>query len=363
MIAAGIIILCFTFIQLMVALANLLFYQSYQNYNYQEDELVSVLIPARNEEINLPKLLTDLQNQAYQNIEAIVFDDQSTDNTSGIVKEYAATWNKIRYLTSNVLPDGWLGKNYACHSLSEQAKGKYYLFLDADVRIKENLIAESLGYIRYYKPGLMSVFPKQIMKSFGEKITVPNMNYILLSLLPLILVRKTKTPSVTAANGQFMFFRAECYRKIKPHFALRTSKVEDIEISRLFKRRGVKVACLTGSENITCRMYPGFREAVHGFSKNVVMFFGNSILLAIVFWLITSLGFVVVYISFQTHIFIGYIIALIMIRIMVSKVSRQPVFQNLVFAPLQQITLGIFIIKAIIIKFSKQYTWKQRNIS
>jgi glycosyltransferase involved in cell wall biosynthesis len=307
--------------------------------------------------------LTGLQNQDYKNIEIIVFNDQSTDNTANIVKGISENDKRIKLIDSAGLPDGWLGKNHACFSLAKHANGKFFLFLDADVQIANNIIQQTTQFSKKHKLGLLSIFPMQIMKSLGEEATVPNMNFILLSLLPLVLVRKLHFSSIAAANGQFMLFQSDVYRKFQPHEKMKTSKVEDIEIARYLKKSKIKVACLLGNKSITCRMYSGFSEAVYGFSKNVIQFFGGSFFMAILFWLITSLGFILVLFSFSTTVFLLYISALILIRIFISIASKQSVLRNLKFAIPQQVTMGIFIFQAIINSYKKQYSWKGRNIS
>ncbi len=356
-------ILIFTLAQFLVAFANLVFLQRFPESNQNSNLLISVLIPARNEEKNIGNLLTGLQNQEYKNIEIIVFNDQSTDKTASIVNSFAEKDKRIHLVSSNGLPNGWLGKNHACFSLAEQATGKYFLFLDADVKIGNNIIQQTTQFSEKHKLGLLSIFPMQIMKTIGEQATVPNMNFILLSLLPLVLVRKTNFSSISAANGQFMLFQSDIYRKLQPHEKMKSSKVEDIEIARYFKESKIKVACLLGNSSITCRMYNGFSEAVYGFSKNVIQFFGGSFFIAILFWLITSLGFIAVLFSFSTSIILLYLSALILIRIFISIASRQSVFRNLKLAVPQQITMGIFIFQAIINTYKKQYSWKGRNIS
>ena len=356
-------ILIFTLLQFLVAAANLVFLQRFPKANSHLKPLVSVLIPARNEEKNIGNLLSCLQNQDYINLEIIVFNDQSTDKTADIVKSFAESDKRIKLINSEGLPDGWLGKNNACFSLAKLAFGQYFLFLDADVKIGNNIIQQTVLFSEKHKLGLLSIFPKQIMKSLGEEITVPNMNYILLSLLPLVLIRKTNLSSIAAANGQFMLFQAEIYRKLQPHEKMKTSKVEDIEIARFYKSEKIKIACLPGNPSITCRMYTGFSDAVYGFSKNIIQFFGGSFFMAIMFWLTTSLGFIVIFFSFSIYIFLLYISALILTRVFISIVSKQSVLRNLKFALPQQITMGIFIFQAIVNSFKKQYTWKERNIS
>ena len=291
------------------------------------------------------------------------FNDQSTDKTAEIVQHFSALDHRIKLIDYNHLPVGWLGKNYACHSLALHAKGEYFLFLDADVRIGNRLIKNSIEYAKKYKLGLISIFPKQIMISVGELITIPNMNYILLSLLPLIMVRKSKRPSVSAANGQFMFFNASTYLNILPHEKMKASKVEDIEIARYYKKCDIPIACLIGDNSISCRMYGGLNDAINGFSKNVITFFGNSFLVALLFWIVGTFGFLFVLIGLGVNVTIIYLTVILMTRILISISSKQNIVLNLLFFIPQQITLGLFILKAFNNKISKQYIWKGRNIS
>ncbi len=353
----------FAFAQLLVAHVNLVFRPNFTKSKPDFNALVSILIPARNEEKNIGNLLKDLQNQDYQNIEIIVFNDLSTDKTAEIVSEYSNLDSRIKLINSSGLPNGWLGKNYACHNLSHHAKGAYFLFLDADVQICKDIVINTIGMAKKHNLGLLSIFPKQIMITKGEQISVPVMNYILLSLLPLILVRKLKFPSLAAANGQFMLFESAKYLEYLPHEKMKANKVEDIEIARFYKQNNIKIAVLTGNDTITCRMYNSFSDAANGFSKNVVNFFGNSFAMATIFWIITTFGFLVVLFNLSTNTFIFYILISLITRILISVISRQNILQNIIFIIPQQFAMGLFIYKAIINKFKKQHQWKGRNIS
>ncbi len=349
-------------IQLIVALINLLFIQQPKSSVCNFNGLVSILIPARNEENNIANMLHDIQNQDYQNIEIIVFNDLSTDKTEAIVTQIAKNDKRIKLLNSDGLPQGWLGKNYACHSLSQIAKGEFLLFLDADVRIKKGIISNTVAMAKNLNIGLISIFPKQKMESVGEYLTVPSMNFILLTLLPLALVFKSKFSSIAAANGQFMLFSKAKYFETLPHKKFRNNKVEDIEIARYFKQINIPIVCMLGDYTIECRMYNGFNEAVKGFSKNVVYFFGNSFLVAILFWTVTTLGFIVVLSELSALVFIAYLFIILVTRIIISFISKQNIVLNLLFMLAQQFALGLIICKAIIYKFNKQQKWKGRSI-
>jgi glycosyltransferase involved in cell wall biosynthesis len=356
-------IFAFTLLQFTMAVVNLIFSQKLTMSNTDFNHLVSVLIPARNEEKNIAQLLNDLLDHDYKNIEILVFNDQSTDKTAEIVTGFSQKDSRVKLINSEGLPEGWLGKNHACHSLSKLAKGKYLLFLDSDVRIGNGIIRQTCAFSDKHKLGLLSIFPRQIMVTAGEKAAVPLMHYILLTLLPLILVRKTGFSSLAAANGQFMLFNAENYRKTLPHEKMKNDKVEDIKIARYYKNEKIKIACITGKESVSCLMYSGFLEAVHGFSKNVTQFFGNSFSLAILFWLVTTFGFIVVFLTFSKTVFIFYLTIFIFTRITVSVAARQSVLMNLIFLIPQQLALGLFVLKALVNRYKKQYEWKGRNIS
>ncbi len=355
-------VLAFTTLQLLISLVNLLFSEKPAKEVLKDSPLVSVLIPARNEEVNIRNILQDLIMQDYRNVEIIVFDDQSEDKTANVVREFERKDPRISLISSSSLPDGWLGKNYACHSLSRVAKGDWMLFVDSDVRVSGKIISGEIAFATKHRLALVSIFPKQLMHSFGELITVPNMNFILLSLLPLVSVRRSAFPSLAAANGQFMLFNSSIYKSLNPHEFTKANKVEDIEIARLLKRKGYRIACLTGNDNVKCRMYSGFTGAVNGFSKNVSAFFGNSILLSLLFWITTTFGIIFVSMTMPVAIVISYIVAYSLIRITVSVVSEQNVLLNLLYIVPQQISCGIFIGSAIINRYFKAYKWKGRSI-
>jgi cellulose synthase/poly-beta-1,6-N-acetylglucosamine synthase-like glycosyltransferase len=127
MIYIALFVLAFTAIQLLVAVSNLIFRPKLNTPYSRTDELVSVMIPARNEETNILKILTDLQHQSHSALEILVYDDQSTDRTASLVSEMANYDKRIKLISSQGLPEGWLGKNHACYQMSQQATGKYFL--------------------------------------------------------------------------------------------------------------------------------------------------------------------------------------------------------------------------------------------
>ncbi len=324
--------------------------------------LISVLIPARNEENNISNILNDLINQEYENIEIIVFDDNSEDNTANIVKEFIKQDNRISLINSNVLPQGWIGKSYACNELSKKAKGEYFLFVDSDVRLRGTILTRAIHFSLMKTIDLLTIFPMQTMLSFGEKITIPNMNFILLSLLPLIFVRKSIFKSHSAANGQFMLFNSDIYKKLKPHEFAKNNRVEDIAIARYFKKNNKTVSTHLGDLDLRCRMYENYNQAIAGFSKNIAEFFGNSYIFAFLFWAINTFGFLFVYFAFGFDLMVIYLLSIAINRVIVAHLSKQCVVENLKLTIFQQYSFLIMLINSLKNKLNKSYEWKGRNI-
>ncbi|HPR33074.1 MAG TPA: glycosyltransferase family 2 protein [Prolixibacteraceae bacterium] len=293
--------------------------------------LLSVLIPARNEADKLPQLIGDLQLSDYSNMEILVCDDQSTDGTPELLEQYQKEFPHLRSFRNETLPEGWKGKNHACHQLALQARGDYLLFLDADVRIGRDFISRALSYIRTKKWNLLSMFPQQILASVGEWKTVPIMNWILLSFLPLPLVRLKWFSSLSAANGQMMLFEGSAYRKNCWHEKMKNETVEDISIARAMKKRKEPIGVLLGKNDISCRMYSGYEEAITGFSRNVHQYFGGSRAWMIFYNILVWFRIPLLCLFLSPVYGLGAIVTLFVMKMMVSKMSGQDLRKNIRF--------------------------------
>ncbi len=353
----------FVSLRLVISVVNFLS-KSYPKYaGLKSSPLLSVLIPARNEEQNIGTVLDDLTAQDYQSIEILVYDDLSEDNTADMVKAKSQADPRIRCLSGKPLPEGWNGKNHACHLLSLNARGDYLLFVDADVRIGNGLFRNALSMAKKNKLQLLSIFPTQEMKTFGEKITVPVMNWILTSLLPLPMVLHSKKPSLAAANGQFMLFEKENYFQHQWHKTFRKEKAEDIAIMKAIKRKGYRGQTLLGDKSVRCRMYSGYHDAIEGFSKNVNAYFGNSYAVAFGFALIVTFGFLVVGLNLGAYFLAVYLLISAAVKAFTAASAKQPVILNVLLFPLQIIALWVMLIVSLKNSIQKSHQWKGRKIS
>lgn len=229
--------------------------------------LISVLIPARDEENNIAACLESLQRQDYSSYEILVLDDSSTDSTASIVEGIAAGDPRVKLLKGLPLPDGWAGKPFACSQLALEAKGSWFLFTDADTIHAPEMLRSALTYAYSRKIAMLSGFPLQHTVSFSQRVAIPMMYFFVLSCLPLWWLQRSRTPKPGVAIGQFLFFNAGDYKEMGGHEAVRSRILEDVwlgfEIVKRGKRHGV--VDLTGM--VSCRMYERLGPLWEGMSK------------------------------------------------------------------------------------------------
>lgn len=353
----------FLIIRVLIVMINVVTPVHLESGEIGKQPFVSILIPARNEEKNIGRLLTSLEKMNYDNYEILVYDDESEDRTASILADYASVNYRIVDVRSEALPSGWLGKNHACHQLALAAKGEILLFLDADVEVSPELLRDAVAELKRRKLGLLSIFPQQKMVTAGEWMTVPLMNWILVTLLPLIFIRIIPWRSFSAANGQFMMFEGELYRRHYFHEMMKDRPVEDIQIIRKMKELGYKVETLLSNGQVSCRMYDSYQSAVNGFSKNIIDFFGGYVVMFALFVALTTFGIFFVAFSLPLWVTIAYFLLALALRLTSNMLNRQWTMDNALFAIGQQFSLVVIFFTSIYYKYFGRMKWKGRVVN
>ena len=176
------------------------------------------------------------------------------------------------------LEDGWIGKNFASHQLAKYAKGEYFIFTDADTLHFPKTVSSAFGALITTKVDALSIYPKQIMVTFWERLSVPIINIALQCFIPFILIKKSKSPLFSTAIGQFMLFKREAYEKAGGYESIKGHLVDDIQMSKRVKKSGYKFMVFDGKNTIFCRMYKNLKGVVIGLTKSIYPAFNGNIL-------------------------------------------------------------------------------------
>ena len=231
---------------------------------------VSVIIPARNEEHNLPTLLRSLASQPVKPHEIIVVDDGSTDRTAELARQLGA-----KVIASQPLPEGWRGKTWACHQGAQAATGERLLFLDADTWFEPDGLGRMLSS---YTGGAFSVGPFHAVRQPYED----------LSLFFNFNMTVGTVPS--GLFGQMLLVDRESYRCVGGHEKVKGRILENFFLAGQFQAAGIPVRSATGRGVFSFRMYPhGLRELIAGWTKGFAAGAGQTprgTLLLVVAWMI-----------------------------------------------------------------------------
>ena len=236
---------------------------------------VSVLVPARNEAAVIEDCAAAVLASDGIDVELVVLDDASTDNTAGIVTRLAAADPRVRLIHGRPLPPGWCGKQHAAMQLSEAARHDTWVFLDTDVRLSHDAIARCVAFLESSGAALVSGFPRQLTGSFLEWLLLPLIQFVLLGFLPLGRSRSDGAPGLAAGCGQLFVTRREPYARSGGHAAIRSSLHDGIKLPRAYRRAGLKTDIFDASDIASCRMYTRSRDVWNGLSKNATEGIGS----------------------------------------------------------------------------------------
>lgn len=231
---------------------------------------VSVIIPARNEEHNLPALLRSLAAQPVKPHEIMVVDDGSTDRTTETARQNGAT-----VIASQPLPEGWRGKTWACHQGAQAATGDLLLFVDADTWFEPDGLARILGN---YSGGALSVGPYHAVRESYEDLSLFFNFNMTVGTVPKGLF------------GQMLLVDRESYRRVGGHEAVKGRILENFFLAQQFRAAGIAARSATGRGGFSFRMYPnGLRDLIAGWTKGFASGAGQTprgVLFLVVAWMI-----------------------------------------------------------------------------
>ena len=245
----------------------------------QDAPLISVCIPARNEERNIRACVEAILNQDYPNIEIFVLDDRSTDSTHTILRTLESDRllsglkgqaPSLQIISGSDLPKGWAGKPHALFQASAVARGEWLCFVDADTFLSPETLSSCYAKALETKADMFTIMTFQILGSFWEKTVMP---LVMTALSVGFSPRKVNDPNSkdAIANGQFILIKRSVYDAVGGHAGVKDNIVEDKAISEQVKWNGYRLIVADGMQLVRTRMYTSLPEMWEGWTKNIFL--------------------------------------------------------------------------------------------
>jgi chlorobactene glucosyltransferase len=232
--------------------------------------LISVCVPARNEERNIRACVEAILAQDYPNFEVIVLEDRSTDGTSDILRSLVAQNDKLKVIPGSDLSKDWAGKPHALFQASAAARGDWLCFVDADTFLSSTTLSSCYAKAIETDADMFTIMTFQIMGSFWEKVVMP---IVMTALSVGFSPRKVNDPKSkdAIANGQFILIKRSVYDAIGGHESVKDQIVEDKAIAEQVKWNGYRLIVANGYSVAKTRMYTSLTEMWEGWTKNIYL--------------------------------------------------------------------------------------------
>jgi cellulose synthase/poly-beta-1,6-N-acetylglucosamine synthase-like glycosyltransferase len=230
--------------------------------------LVTVIIPARDEERMIERTVRGFLAQSWPALEIVVVNDRSTDSTGAILTRLAEEDGRLTVIDNEEPPPGWLGKPWALHQGSLRAQGELLLFVDADVIYAPETVAAAVAHFEARGASMIALLPHFEMRGFWEHVAMPNLAFFAFTVMPLWLSNRTTIPLLGMGGGTGNLIRRSDYETAGGHETLKDSVIDDVALSRLMRRSGRRTEIVRADHLISVRMYEGLGEVIRGFTKN-----------------------------------------------------------------------------------------------
>ncbi len=234
-----------------------------ENLTPPELPKVSIIVPARNEELNIRSCLVSLTNLDYPDYEIIVVDGNSIDDTRRIVEN---EFPEITLIEEPPRPKEWIGKPWACHVGWKHATGDILLFTDADTIHRQDSLRKLVSALLTQTDGFLTIVTRQILKRFWEYTLV-----IVFQTIALSVYGARGSGFRYLANGQYLMFTRKAYEEIGGHEAVRDKIIEDMELASIAAKKGLKPIFFDVPDLVAVRMYHHFSDFFNGFAKNLAI--------------------------------------------------------------------------------------------
>jgi glycosyltransferase involved in cell wall biosynthesis len=344
-----------------LTLINLLTMRTVKNVGISHDDQVAILLPLRNESVNVTDALASARAQeGLVNLSIIALDDHSTDNTAQLLASQSD--QRLEVFSGAELPQGWLGKNFASHQLAHVTKADFLVFIDADVRLSPKAISSSITLMKKLELDFLCPYPLQVAISWLERLVQPLLQWSWFVSVPLRFAEIFPRRSMAVANGQFFIVRRSAYLKSGGHEKIKGEVLDDLELARSLISHGYRGTVADGSSVAYCRMYQSPQELIAGYAKSQWRAFGNlagAFLMALIL-IASSIAPLIAGVLGSPWGWIGFF-AIVTTRLAVAAKTRS-VLSTAWLHPLSAIAWIALIKYSWLLKFRGKLTWKERAL-
>ncbi|WP_066060757.1 glycosyltransferase [Neobacillus soli] len=243
--------------------------------------LLSVIVAARNEEKQIRASILSQLKQTYKNVEWILVNDRSTDETGKIMDELTKDDLRIKVIHINELPAGWLGKNHALYKGTRHALGKWLLFTDADVKYEKEAFAKALHYFEKHQLDHLTAAPNLSANRFWLKSFVAFFLFGFSYFKRPWMANNPKS-KIGTGIGAFNLVSKKAYESFGTHEKLKMRPDDDLQLGMKMKKAGYRQRIVTALRLIEVEWYGSLKEAFVGLEKNT--FAGLNYRISMVFF-------------------------------------------------------------------------------
>ena len=326
--------------------------------NLSSNHSLAIHIPLRNESENVLELIEMLKNQSYEGEHHFyILDDNSTDDTYSLLSNAINEDNRFSVIRGSEPPAGWIGKTWALEQLFGVSKEEIIISLDADVRITSEALSRAVSTLDAHALDFLSIYPRQVVTSFGQRMIQPLLQWSWLSTLILRMTMRTTNPAFAVANGQFFMVRRSAIAGYKE---VAHQVLDDMELARVLLRNGHKGSVINGGEIAQCHMYSSFVELRAGYAKSLWKAFGSmaGTIVAIAFIFASGIAPMILIAMGSAWGWIAFEL-IVLSRIISASVSNGKIIDSLLH-PISSLILIYLIIYSWSARKSVQ--WKGRTL-
>lgn len=279
----GIVIFAMGLYSFMLTVSNVLTLRKLKPRTLLTDgPLVTICIPARNEESNIGRCLESMTKQNYRNIEILALDDSSEDRTAEIIKQYEQKDPRVHYIKGLPLPSGWKGKLYGMHQMLQRSNGEFLLFTDADTIHTPDSVAFGLTLLENRKADYLSGYPTEDIPGYWTELTVSAMVFSTSLMVPLLIQQKLQLSFFALSIGQYLFMRKEALLACGGFEPIKNQIADDVSLTRQMVKHHKKTLFADLKHVLTCQMYTDFGDAIRGLSRSLLGVIPRSLIPLIV---------------------------------------------------------------------------------